>query len=137
MTSQLLEEHRDRLRDRITELGLRDFKTGILNGSYSSYLLVGAKQDASQEFGTSRFGGEPDIPQSFDAARLDELVFVCQVNMSDLPQAQDLGLPDAGILAIFSDPHAEYGKTFFFEKIVEIRASMRIIIHIFHVPSYA
>jgi len=115
MSPQLLPEHKALLRKRIVELGLQDFNDRILNGSYSGYLLVGDRQAASRQVGTSRFGGDPDMPRKFDAAILDPLVFIYQVRMADLPHAKVLGLPDTGLLSVFSDSAADFGTTFFFD----------------------
>jgi len=125
MSGQLLQKHEDRLRDRIAELGLGDFASGILSGSYSGYLLVGDSQALTEQAGTTRFGGDPDVPEAFDTAALDDLVFIFQVNMSDLPQAQALGLPEAGLLSVFShrEPY-DGGKTFYFEPAGLVRHRM-------------
>ena len=112
---QLLSEHQTLLRNRIAELGLQDFAAGILAGAYSSYLLIGDEQAASDQLGTSRFGGDPDIPADFDRRdQLEELVFIYQVNLADLPQRAELGLPESGLLSVFSDGDADRGCTFFF-----------------------
>lgn len=124
MIPQLLAEHQDALQDRIVELGLQGFTSSIVNGAYSAYRLLGDEQADARELGTSRFGGDPDLPRLFDASGLNELVFVYQVNMADLPQAHVLGLPEGGLLSVFSDADADYGQTFLFENAELVRHRM-------------
>ncbi|MEZ6048627.1 MAG: DUF1963 domain-containing protein [Planctomycetaceae bacterium] len=124
MTLQLLQEQRDHISYLIGDTGLSSFSSEILNGAYSAYRLLGKEQTESSELGISRFGGEPDVPQSFDTAQLLDLVFIYQVNMADLPQANILGLPDSGLISVFADINADYGKAFYFEDVEFIRHRM-------------
>jgi len=113
---QLLPQHNDRIRQRISDLGLDDFRSGILEGAYSAYDLIGDTQADSRKKGTSRFGGHPDVPQTFDPAELDGFEFIYQVNFADLPDGTTLGLPDQGLLSVISNREPYYGgKTFYFE----------------------
>jgi hypothetical protein len=113
---QLLPKHADRIEERISELGLDDFRSPILKGAYSAYDLIGVKQGDSRKKGTTRFGGHPDLPDSFNAEELNEFEFVYQVNCADLPDGELLGLPSEGLLSVFSNSEPYYGgKTLYFK----------------------
>lgn len=124
-TLQLLPQHADRIRDRISELGLDDFCTPILESACSAYGLIGVEQADSPEKGTTRFGGHPDLPAEFDTGELNDFEFVYQVNCADLPEGESLGLPADGLLSVFSnsDPY-DGGKTLFFQTSDLIRHHM-------------
>lgn len=111
---QLLPEHSGRLQERISELGLDDFRSRILRSAYSVYRLIGAEQADSRKQGTTRFGGHPDLPASFDIEELNAFEFVYQVNCADFPTGELLGLPAEGLLSVFSSSEPYYGgKTLF------------------------
>jgi len=69
----------------------------------------------TQAKGSTRVGGHPDLPASFDVAELEEFEFIYQVDLADLPDGPLLGLPGEGILCVFSccEPD-EGGKTLYF-----------------------
>ncbi len=122
---QLLPQHRELIRQQIAELGLDEFGSEILKGAYTSFELFGEKQVSSRKKGTTRFGGHPDLPSTFDPSELDDFEFVYQVNLADLPKGHALGLPAGGLLSVFSDCEPYYGgKTLFFEPCELIRHRM-------------
>lgn len=122
---QLLPGHASLISDRIAELGLHVFESEILKSAYSGYLLIGSQQADTRTKGTTRFGGHPDLPASFDVAELEEFEFVYQVNCADLPNGSFLGLPSEGILSIFSNSEPYYGgKTLYFPDRDLVRHSM-------------
>ena len=111
----LLPEHQQAIRERVSELGLGDFRSAILKSAYSAYNLIGAKQSDTRTLGTTRFGGQPDLPSTFETSELDSFQFLYQVNLSDLRDGFLLGLPAEGILSIFSNCDPYYGgKTLYF-----------------------
>ncbi len=121
----LLPLHQQIIRDRIGELGLGDFRSAILKSAYSAYDLIGVKQSKTRAKGTTRFGGQPDLPSTFQTSDLDSLQFLFQVNLSDLPDGSMLGLPSDGILSTFSERDPYYGgKTFFFPSADLVRYRM-------------
>lgn len=122
---QLLPKHANVICERIAELGLDDFRSRIVKSAYTAYDLIGAKQGDTRNKGTTRFGGHPDLPASFDTSELDEFEFVYQVNCADLPDAALLGLPTEGILSVFSNQEPyDGGKTLYFPSCDLVRHRM-------------
>ena len=93
LRQQLLPEHADHLKDRIKALDLGAYEKPILKSAYTAYNLVGHQQAGTRNAGTTRFGGHPDLPRSFDIDQLADHEFVYQVNLTDLPGGTTLGLP--------------------------------------------
>lgn len=121
----LLPDHDAIIRERVEELGLNDFRSSILESAYSAYELVGTQQTTTTSIGTTRFGGDPDLPADFDAELIESCAFVYQVNFADLPNGPVLGLPTNGIFSLFSpyEP-CDGGVTFFFPSSDLVRHQM-------------
>jgi hypothetical protein len=69
----------------------------------SAIQFVTAEPDDYAVLGRSRIGGVPDLPPEFEwpQAEAHYLVFVAQINLSDLPSLEDSPLPSEGILYFF------------------------------------
>jgi uncharacterized protein YwqG len=59
--------------------------------------------DNNEKPGSTRIGGDPDLPPSFEWPVIDQqyLAFLCQVNLAELPRPEGSPLPERGILYFF------------------------------------
>lgn len=111
----LIEAHARLLDSLISQHGLEVVAETIKQASYTRVGMTSAGEETYAALGTSRFGGNPDIP--IDCSwldRIDGMVFVFQVCLSDLNWSASLGLPETGVLYVFSDQEADSASTFYF-----------------------
>ncbi|NHZ87480.1 DUF1963 domain-containing protein [Massilia sp. CCM 8733] len=87
----------------------------IKRAAYTRVDLMSAGEETYATLGTSRFGGDPDIPINCSwLDRLEGMVFVFQVCLADLVWSTSLGLPPSGMLYVFADEEALSASTFYF-----------------------
>lgn len=68
------------------------------------------RDDTNIPVGSSKFGGHPDLPKGTDwfYAANKPLSFICQINLSDIPQTFNSLLPKEGILFFFHDVYSMF-----------------------------
>jgi uncharacterized protein YwqG len=96
-------------RDQLQSVGLSHWAEQIVALDRHSVALRSEPVAREIPLGTSRLGGEPDLPPSvpWPEWRGRPLSFVAQIGMSDLPQVPDQALPMAGLLSFFYDGEQE------------------------------
>ena len=109
----------DDLKRRLTEAGLAAYADTLTQLARPCYRLVRTLTPEDQiPIGASKFGGSPDVPADFTWPRVsntkkpEQMVFVAQIRLSDLPGPQLEPAPPDGLLSFFS--HWSEGYVFYF-----------------------
>lgn len=111
----LIEAQAELLHSLIAQHKLAAVAETIKLAAYTRVDLTCAGAETYAMLGSSRFGGDPDIPINCSwLDRLEGMVFVFQVCLADLVWSTSLGLPASGMLYVFSDADADSASTFYF-----------------------
>lgn len=97
----------ERFSRQISELGLGKWKSELLKLAVPTIQLSASRDKSNPPpAGTSKLGGEPDLPASmpWPANQNGPLAFLAQIQLSDLPQIGYASeLPESGLLSFFYD----------------------------------
>lgn len=96
----------DEFRDRLHQVGLSSYSDGLVRLIRDSVRLVPDPAADTTRIGTTRLGGDPDLPAGTDWPEGPDLPlsFVGQINLGDVtPLVPNEGLPTAGLLSFFYD----------------------------------
>jgi hypothetical protein len=111
----LIEAQAELLSSLISQHELGAVAETIKRAAYTRVDLMSAGEENYSTLGTSRFGGDPDIPINCPwLDRIEGMVFVFQVCLADLVWSASLGLPGSGMLYVFADNEADNASTFYF-----------------------
>ena len=109
----------DELKRRLTEAGLAAYADTLTQLARPCYRLVRTLTPEEQiSIGASKFGGSPDVPADFtwpqvsNTKKPEQMVFVTQLRLSDLPGPQLEPVPTDGLLSFFA--HWSEGRVFYF-----------------------
>lgn len=106
--------HRVELSAKLHEAGLTDVAEPVLAGASSTFKLIPDAASGVRAMGSTKFAGDPELPM--DCPWLDEirdLVFLLQIDLSQLPGSSELGLPTNGRLYFFSQEEPEKGPVYY------------------------
>jgi hypothetical protein len=110
----LTEAHRAALSTKLQEAGLADIAEPVLAGAYSNVKLIPESASGARAIGSTKFAGDPELP--IDCPWLDEisdLVFLLQIDLSQMPGSSGLGLPTNGRLYFFSQEEPQDGPVYY------------------------
>ena len=111
----LIEAQAELLNSLINQHALGAVAETIKRAAYTRVDLTFAGEETYATLGSSRFGGDPDIPINCSwLDRLEGMVFVFQVCLADLVWSTSLGLPASGMLYVFADDEADCASTYYF-----------------------
>lgn len=101
---------REELASKIEASGLEPWRDEILNSAKECLSIITTRDESRPcAIGSSKFGGNPDLPANFDWPRGSErsLHFIAQFKLSELPSGITNGLPSVGMLYFFYDTNAQ------------------------------
>lgn len=99
------------LLQKLADAGLGKYQTDIGKLLFPSLRIeLQAIKDADIVAGASRVGGGADLPQGASWPEWDDCpyTFIAQINLAELSEHQDLGLPQEGLLSFFYASAAMY-----------------------------
>lgn len=101
---KLTEDALSQFTERVAGHGLSDFRDELLALAKPQLSLSFAEPVTEHEMGISRIGGPPDVGEDSDWKRDDQYwVFYFQLNLADIRQPDRFGLPESGLLSVYSD----------------------------------
>lgn len=86
----------------LEQAGLEQYKQAIASWIYpTAQLMLESVSDVSIPIGSSKVGGNPDLPKDMEWPRWKdyEMTFISQINLAEIPA--ELSLPTTGLLSFF------------------------------------
>jgi uncharacterized protein YwqG len=99
----------------LEQAGLEQYKQAIASWIYSTaQLILEPVPDVSIPVGSSKVGGNPDLPEEVEWPRWknDEMTFIAQINLAECPS--ELSLPQSGLLSFFYAVQSMFKDEYFF-----------------------
>lgn len=100
-----------RLDSLIAKHNLSECRDEIIEAASECALLEMGGADDYARVGNSRYGGVPDLPQSWEWPLSnndgERLIFLMQINLAEVPSFAGKQLPDTGLLYLFTDSAEE------------------------------